>query len=74
MKLVEVALVVLCLAWGALAAFTISQHASATSNVAGTSEPISLDAQQMYQSLADADVTASAGYLYGRTPPADSPR
>ncbi|HET9969463.1 MAG TPA: hypothetical protein VFQ68_14605 [Streptosporangiaceae bacterium] len=29
----------------------------------------SLAAQQMYQSLADADVTASTGYLYGRTPP-----
>jgi hypothetical protein len=69
LQLVEVALVVLCLAWGALAAFTISQHASAASNVAGTSEPISLDAQQMYQSLADADVTVSTGYLYGRIGP-----
>jgi hypothetical protein len=69
LQLVEVALVVLCLAWGALAAFAISQHASAARNVAGTSEPISLDAQQMYQSLADADVTVSTGYLYGRIGP-----
>ena len=69
LQLVEVALVVLCLAWGALAAFTISQHASAASNVGGTSEPISLDAQQMYQSLADAAVTVSTGYLYGRIGP-----
>ena len=60
---------VLCLAWGALAAFTVSQHASAAGNVADSSEPISLDAQQMYQSLADADVTVSTGYLYGRTEP-----
>src|SRR4029077_4493352 len=33
------------------------------------SEPPSLQAQQMYQSLADADVTASTGYLYGRIQP-----
>lgn len=69
LQLIEAALVVLCLAWGALAAFTISQHVSAAGNVAGTSEPISLDAQQMYQSLADADVTVSTGYLYGRIEP-----
>ena len=59
----------LCLAWGALAAFTVSQHASAADNVAASSEPISLDAQQMYQSLADADVTVSTAYLYGRIGP-----
>ena len=69
LQLIEAALVVLCLAWGVLAAFTISQHASAADNVTGTSEPISLDAQQMYQSLADADVTVSTGYLYGKTEP-----
>ena len=59
----------MCLAWGALAAFTVSQHASAADNVAASSEPISLDAQQMYQSLADADVTVSTAYLYGRIGP-----
>jgi hypothetical protein len=69
LRLIQAALVVLCLAWGALAAFTVSQHSSAASNVAGSSEPISLDAQQMYQSLADADVTVSTAYLYGRTGP-----
>ena len=47
----------------------VDQHASAASEAAVTSEPLSLAAQQMYQSLADADVTASTGYLYGRTPP-----
>src|SRR5215472_13210924 len=67
LRLIQAGLVVLCLAWGALAAFTVSQHSSAANNVAGSSEPISLDAQQMYQSLADADVTVSTGYLYGRT-------
>jgi len=69
LRLIQAALVALCLAWGGLAAFTVGQHASAADNVAATSEPISLDAQQMYQSLADADVTVSTAYLYGRTGP-----
>ena len=69
LRLIQAGLVVLCLAWGAVAAVMVSQHSSAADNVANSSEPISLDAQQMYQSLADADVTASTGYLYGRTEP-----
>src|SRR5579862_6064058 len=69
LRLIQAALVVLCLAWGALAALTVSQHASAADDVSVRSEPISLDAQQMYQSLADADVTVSTAYLYGRIGP-----
>jgi hypothetical protein len=69
LRLIQAALVALCLVWGALAAFTVGQHASAAGNVAASSEPISLDAQQMYQSLADADVTVSTAYLYGRIGP-----
>jgi hypothetical protein len=69
LRLIQAALVALCLAWGVLAAFTVSQHASAADNVAGSSEPISLDAQQLYQSLADADVTVSTAYLYGQIEP-----
>jgi len=68
-RLIRAGLVILCLSWGALAALMVGQHASAASDAVGTSEPLSLEAQQMYQSLADADVTVSAGYLYGRTPP-----
>ena len=70
-RLIRAGLVAACLAWGALAALMVSQHASAAGEAAVTSEPLSLAAQQMYQSLADADVTASTGYLYGRTPPFD---
>ena len=69
LRLIQAALVVLCLAWGALAALTVGQHSSAADDVSGRSEPISLDAQQMYQSLADADVTVSTAYLYGRIGP-----
>ncbi len=68
-RLILMGLVIACLGWGALAAFMVGQHASAAADVASVSEPLSLDAQQMYQSLADADVTASAGYLYGRIQP-----
>ena len=62
-------LVIACLGWGALAALMVEQHASAAHDAASVSEPLSLEAQQMYQSLADADVTASTGYLYGRIQP-----
>ncbi len=41
-------LVLLSLAWGALAAFTASQYASAASSVVTMREPLSLDAQRIY--------------------------
>jgi hypothetical protein len=58
--LVRAGLVISCLAWGALATLMVIQHASATHDVAATDESLSLDAQQTYQSLADADVTVLA--------------
>ena len=67
LRLALAALVIACLGWGALAALTASQHASAAT-ASTVSEPLSLDAQQIYQPLAGADVTVSTGYLYGRTP------
>ena len=67
--LIRAGLVVLCLAWGVLATLMINQHTSAAHQVTASGESLSLDAQQMYQSLADADVTVSTGYLYGRTEP-----
>ena len=67
--LVRAGLVVLCLAWGVLATLMINQHTSAAHQVTASGESLSLDAQQMYQSLADADVMVSTGYLYGRTEP-----
>lgn len=67
--LVRAGLVLACLAWGALATLTVVQHGSAAHDVAATDETLSLEAQQIYQSLADADVTVSTAYLYGRTGP-----
>jgi hypothetical protein len=69
LRLLTVGLMLLCLGWGALAATTVGVHESAAADAVNASEPLSLDAQQMYQSLADADVAVSTGYLYGRTEP-----
>jgi hypothetical protein len=58
-------LVALCCAWGAVGAWTVNDHAAAAGDVVSTSEPLSLRAQQMYQSLADADVTVTTAFLSG---------
>jgi len=57
------------LAWGAVGAWAVSQHASAARDVVTTSEPLSLSAQQMYRSLSDADVTATTAFLTGPDEP-----
>jgi hypothetical protein len=58
-------LVALCCGWGALGAWTVNDHAAAAGDVVSTSEPLSLRAQQMYQSLSDADVTVTTAFLSG---------
>jgi hypothetical protein len=58
-----VGLIIGSLVWGVVAALTASQHSSAAGEVASTSEPLSLAAQQMYQSLSEADVTATSDFL-----------
>jgi hypothetical protein len=68
--LLLVGLVVLSLAWGVLAALTAEQHAAAAANVVSVSEPLSLDAEQIYQSLSDADATAATAFLSGGLEPA----
>jgi hypothetical protein len=62
-------LVVLCLIWGGVAAWVVSQRASAAANVVSTSEPLSLDGQQIYRSLSDADATAADAFLSGGLEP-----
>jgi predicted PurR-regulated permease PerM len=56
-------LIVLSLGWGVVAAWTVALHQSAAGAVVNTNEPLSLDAQQIYQSLSDAQVTVSAAFL-----------
>jgi hypothetical protein len=51
------------LLWGAAAAWTASQRTSAAGNVVAATEPLSYDAQQIYQSLSDADATQATTFL-----------
>ncbi len=69
LRLLLVVLVLLSLAWGVLAALTADQHASAAADVVAVSEPLSLDAEQIYQSLSDADATAANAFLAGGLEP-----
>lgn len=62
-------LVVATLAWGALAAVTVSQHASGAGAVAAASEPLTYDGLEIWQSLSDANNEASAAILAGSLPP-----
>jgi hypothetical protein len=65
MQLLLAVLVTASAVWGAVGAWTVSQHASAAHDVVATSEPLSLDAQRMYQSLADADIIVTTAFLAG---------
>jgi hypothetical protein len=69
LALLMTGLVVASLAWGAVTALAVSQHSSAASGVVSTGEPLSFDAHQMYQSLSDADVTATTAFLAGLQEP-----
>src|SRR6266567_1514525 len=70
LRLLLVVLILLSLAWGVLAALTADQHASAAADVVAVSEPLSLDAEQIYTSLSDADATAANAFLAGGLDPA----
>ena len=69
LRLLLAALAGAALAWGALTAWTVSQHAAAARDVVSASEPLSLDAQRMYQALSDADITATTAFLAGPQQP-----
>ena len=70
LRLLLAVLVLLSLAWGVLAALTANQHAAAAANVVAVSEPLSLDAEQIFTSLSDADATAANAFLAGGLEPA----
>ncbi|MGA2829556.1 MAG: hypothetical protein ABSF03_25995 [Streptosporangiaceae bacterium] len=70
LRLLLLATVAASLLWGAAAAWTAGQQASAAGNVVGVSEPLSYDAEQIYRSLSDADATEATAFLAGIEPPA----
>ena len=59
---------VLSLAWGAVGGWVADEHSSAASAMVTVDEPLSLDAQQLYQNVADADVTATTMFLASSQP------
>lgn len=64
-----VGLVLLSLAWGAFGGWVAARHSSAAGALGTTDERLSLDARQMYQSIADADATITAAFLASPRPP-----
>jgi hypothetical protein len=69
LRVALIAVVVASLAWGALAAFTVSQYSSAASGVVATGESLTLDAQHIYQDLSDANNTEATAFLNGGLEP-----
>ena len=67
-----IALVLLSLAWGGVGGWVADEHSSAASAMVTVDEPLSLDAQQLYQDVADADVTATTMFLASSQPPVAS--
>lgn len=74
LQLLLVTLVSLSLIWGVVAAWVVSERASGAGNVVGSSEPLSLDGQQLYRALSDADATAATAFLSGGLEPAAARR
>jgi len=69
LRLLLLVMVLLSLAWGGLTAFAVNQYSSAASSVVAVREPLSLDAQQIYRHLSDADNTAATAFLAGGLEP-----
>ena len=62
-------LVGISLLWGAVAAWSVAQRAAAAGQAVTTIEPLSVDAQQIYRALSDADATAATSFLSGGLEP-----
>jgi hypothetical protein len=58
------------LLWGAAATWTAVNRTSAANDIVATTGPLSFYAQQIYQSLSDADATEAAAFLAVAEPPA----
>ena len=69
LRLLLLVLVLLSVAWGGLTAFAVNQYSSAASSVVAVREPLSLDAQQIYRHLSDADNTTATAFLVGGLEP-----
>jgi hypothetical protein len=70
LRLLLFGLLAMIVLWAAVMSYTVAAHTSATADVLNVSEPLSLDAQQIYRSLSDADATEAAAFLSGGIEPA----
>ncbi|MEU9396052.1 hypothetical protein AB0D86_39385 [Streptomyces sp. NPDC048324] len=65
LRIIGALLAVLVVAFGAVAAWQMTDRASAADDVLNSSQPLSSDAAEIYASLADANTAAASGYLAG---------
>ncbi|EGJ77345.1 putative secreted protein [Streptomyces sp. Tu6071] len=65
LRLIGAGLALLLLAFGAASAWQTSSRAAAADHVLTGSQPLTTEAATIYRSLADADTTASTGFLSG---------
>jgi hypothetical protein len=70
LRTILVLLILATVACGALATSTVARHASAAGAVVAANEPLTLDAQQIWSSLSDADDQAATAILAGGVEPA----
>jgi hypothetical protein len=69
LRLLLIGLLLMTIVWGVVEASIVAARASAANNIVFVSEPLTLDAQQIYRSLSDADATAAAAFLSGGLEP-----
>ncbi|MET9392280.1 hypothetical protein ABZY20_18090 [Streptomyces sp. NPDC006624] len=70
LRVIGALLAALVLAFGAVAAWQMTDRAAAADDVLTSSQPLSSDAADIYRSLADANTAASSGFLAGGQEPA----
>ncbi|MDI5967278.1 hypothetical protein [Streptantibioticus silvisoli] len=70
LRIMGAVLVLLVVAFGAVTAWQVTERADAAQDVATRTQPLSADAANIYRYLADADTTASTGFLSGGQEPA----
>ncbi|MFE9098407.1 hypothetical protein [Streptomyces sp. NPDC007264] len=75
LRIIGAVLAVLVIAFGAVTAWQMTERSTAADDVLHSSQPLSAGAADIYRSLADANTTASSGFLAGgQEPPATTRR
>lgn len=67
--LITVGLLLLCVAFGVVSAVRLQARSDALADLAASTEPLAIAAQDTYRALSDADATAAAAFLAGGVEP-----